>query len=988
MTAHRLSLFAGVALAAVSGAAHAQSSAPPSTPALAPVQTHFAIPAGPLGAALNAYARQAGRQLMFTSDQVAGRRTPGLNARMSADAALDRLLAGSGLVAVQSSSGAWVLQRAPRDEFAEAVVVDDVVVTGTLLRGPGDTPSPVTVIRRDDLDRTGRATIAEALAALPQNYAGSGTPTAALVGSDPMQSNSGLATGVNLRGLGPDSTLVLVNGRRMAGAGGRGDFADVSAVPTAAVERVDVLLDGASALYGADAVGGVVNIILRRDFDGQESRLRIGASKGGGESVIAAHTIGRTWSTGQALLSYEFERQNALSTTDRAYTATGDLRPFGGTDHRTYYAVPGNIVRFDNASSSYVVTHAIRPGAGGVAVSAADFAAGQQNYGNTRTGAALVPEFDRHAAYLYVRQQVGAHLEFTGDLRFSQREFETESTTPTVIATVTTANPHFVSPTGATSHNIAYSFGEDLGVSQRSGRARSFGATLGARVFLPSDWEAEAFLTYGAERADDGRRGMIQSTFLQEALGNTADDPATAFSAPRDGYLNLFGSGAANARPVLDFISSGWSLYTDENEVASANLIAQGTAFRLPAGDLKVAVGAQFRTEVLKNSGVTFTSGLTPLSTRSPDKDRKVAAAFIEVRAPLVGPDHAVPGIQKLELSLAGRLEDYDDIGSTANPKIGLMWTPVEDLKVRANWGTSFRAPAMTELAQRRYISATFVADTVGQQVALFEGGGNPDLKPETADTFTLGFDYRPRDRSWRFGATWFDIAFSDRIGRPALDNLTQVLLDPTLAPFVHRVDRNSAADRAAVEALITSPDFLLPGVLPADAFGVIVDGRWLNTAAVEVRGLDGYAAYDLDLAGGELTLEATASYMTDYKRRITTAAPSVDLVDTYGFPVDLRGVVSGRWVRDDVSLRVAVNHVGGYRDLLESRIGSWTTTDLQVGWTPSGAWGDGLSLTASVRNVFDADPPFYDAVTGIGFDAGQADPLGRTFALQLTKRW
>lgn len=92
--------------------------------------------------------------------------------------------------------------------------------------------------------------------------------------------------------------------------------------------------------------------------------------------------------------------------------------------------------------------------------------------------------------------------------------------------------------------------------------------------------------------------------------------------------------------------------------------------------------------------------------------------------------------------------------------------------------------------------------------------------------------------------------------------------------------------------------------------------------------------------------------------------------------------------MRDDVSLRVAVNHVGGYRDLLESRIGSWTTTDMQVGWTPSGSWGEGLSLTASVRNVFDADPPFYDAITGIGFDAGQADPLGRTFALQLTKRW
>ena len=185
MTAYRSSLFTGVAILAISGAAQAQAQS--STPA----QINFSIPAGSLAAALNAYASQAGRQLMFTSDQVAGRRTPGLSGRMTADAALAQLLSGSGLVAVQSSSGAWVLQRGSRDELAEAAVVDDVVVTGTLLRGPGDTPSPVTVIRRDDLDRTGRATIAEALAALPQNYAGSGTPTAALVGSDPMQSKFG-----------------------------------------------------------------------------------------------------------------------------------------------------------------------------------------------------------------------------------------------------------------------------------------------------------------------------------------------------------------------------------------------------------------------------------------------------------------------------------------------------------------------------------------------------------------------------------------------------------------------------------------------------------------------------------------------------------------------------------------------------------------------------------------------------------------------------
>ena len=260
----------------------------------------FRIPAGPLGQALTAYGVQADRQLLFTSDLVAGLSSPGLRGRYTPEAGLDRLLAGTGLSWSESRPGVIVLRRSAPGRAAAAppepaTAVEGVVVTGTLLKGPADTPSPVTVVTRADLFRTGRATVADALVSLPQNYAGSATQTSILAGTDPMQSNSGFATGVNLRGLGPDSTLVLVNGRRMAGTGGRGDFADVTAIPTAAVQRGDVLLDGASALYGSDAVGGVVNIILRRNFEGHESRLRFGAARGGAESVIAAHTFGARW---------------------------------------------------------------------------------------------------------------------------------------------------------------------------------------------------------------------------------------------------------------------------------------------------------------------------------------------------------------------------------------------------------------------------------------------------------------------------------------------------------------------------------------------------------------------------------------------------------------------------------------------------------------------------------------------------------------------
>jgi hypothetical protein len=290
---------------------------------------------------------------------------------------------------------------------------------------------------------------------------------------------------VNLRGLGADSTLVLVNGRRLAGTGLKGDFADVSALPTAAVERVDVLLDGASALYGSDAVGGVVNIILRRDFEGQETRLRAAAAKGGAEDLIVAHTAGRRWSTGGVVLSLEHGDQNALNAEDRAYTSTGDLRPFGGSDRRGLFALPGNIVGFDPVSGGFVSTFALRPGADGVANTPAEFVAGATNLANVREGVDLQLDQQRTAAYGAIDQRVGDRVKLTADLRLSERRFAFANIPPSTILTVSRANPFFVSPTGAPSHSIAYSFGPELGPSRRTGESRSVGVTAGAEIELP-----------------------------------------------------------------------------------------------------------------------------------------------------------------------------------------------------------------------------------------------------------------------------------------------------------------------------------------------------------------------------------------------------------------------------------------------------------------------------------------------------------------------
>ncbi|NBB59865.1 TonB-dependent receptor plug domain-containing protein [Pseudomonas sp. ODNR1LW] len=213
----------------------------------------YDIPAGPLDRALPAFAQQSGLQILYPTALVAGRRSAGLSGSYPAEAALGLLLRDTGLVYRQSRPTVFVLldPNARAQAELDTPVLDEVVVTGTYLRG-ADSPSPVTVLTQADVDRRGRGTVAETLAALPQNFTGAAYEGSAGTGADRTSRNTAYATGVNLRGLGADATLVLVNGRRIAGTGSAGDFADVSNLPSSAIARTDVLLDGASALYGPD----------------------------------------------------------------------------------------------------------------------------------------------------------------------------------------------------------------------------------------------------------------------------------------------------------------------------------------------------------------------------------------------------------------------------------------------------------------------------------------------------------------------------------------------------------------------------------------------------------------------------------------------------------------------------------------------------------------------------------------------------------------
>ncbi|WP_374346567.1 TonB-dependent receptor [Phenylobacterium sp.] len=957
----------------------------------------FAIPAGTMESVLTTYAIQAHVQLLYTPDLVAGRRSAGLTGALTAREALGRLLSGSGLSAQESRPGVIVLRLGriaeadPTPELPQPSpeVLSELVVTGSHIRGADPGAAPVLQLDRDALDRRGYATVTDALSALPQNYAGLATPASATTGIDVTTQNYSRATTVNLRALGPDATLVMVNGRRMAGTGGKGDLSDISSIPAAAVERVDVLLDGASALYGSDAVGGVVNLVMKRDFDGAETQLRYGAAQGGAGERLAAQSFGRVWSGGHTLITYEYYARDALPFTARDYTASADLRPFGGTDHRSTNASPGNILVLDPATNTSRPLYAIPAGATTFPLKATDFIAGGLNLQSPKAGMDLLADQERNSVYANFGQSLGERVEVNGDFRFSRRTSNANSVIPTAILSVTPANPYFASPNGATTQQIAYAFANDLGPSQSYSVGRSLAASLGAKLDLWGDWQADGYVAYAKEQTHSGTTGNLNSLFLNEALGTTADNPATTFKTSVDGFYNPYGSGQANSRTILNFIGSGYSRQRFESRMTSLNVQADGKVWTLPGGDLRLALGAQTRRESFDQYQESELSTVNPVVTRPAREGRTVNAAFAELRAPLVGPDNAVPGVRRLEFSLAGRIESYSDAGQTTNPKVGLTWEPAEGFRLRATYGTSFRAPGLTETKALQTISAFPFASNGARLLVLDVDGGNPDLEPETAKSWTAGFDISPvQVPGLKIAATLFDTDFSGQIDRPVFRFLASGLSNPVIAPFVRFVSASNPADLAKVQALISDPKYTTPGLYPASAFNVIIDTRYVNTGRLHVRGLDAQVAYGFDHGADRFDLALSGTYLFNYDQQLTPTASTANFVNIAGQPLALRARGEANWRHGDFGATLGINYAGAYKTSAGQTIDAWTTADLQVRWAPSKSPVEGLVVTASVQNLFDTDPPFYDAPQGIGYDAANADPIGRFAAIQLTKRW
>lgn len=998
-----------MAVAAALAAAPAQSA----QPGLA-----FHQAAAPLDDALRLYAARTGRQMLYTSALVAGLRAPALEGRLDPDTALRRLLAGTPVAIVRLDGKLVVLgervppaaavratpprraarqapDRAPAPAAGpDATNATEIIVTGSNIRGQAAI-APVIQLDAADIARSGFGTVSEAIAALPQNFGGTATEDSVATASDRSFPNTGFGAGVNLRGLGSDATLVLVNGRRVAGAGGRGDFTDLSSIPLGAIARIEILTDGASAIYGSDAVGGVVNMILKKDYEGAETRMRLGGvTKGGARDVQFGQLAGLHWSTGHLFASYEFSRRDALPSAARRYTATSDLRALGGNDYRVPYAMPGNVLRFDAALGTYVSAFAIPDGQDGTALTAASFRAGG-NLNNQRAGTDILPRQTRHIGYAYAEQQAGDTLTLFAEGRYAHRSFHLSLASTYTAFPISGTNPYFVSPTGAASDILGYSFLRELGPSHNAGTVKTWSGAAGGTLKLGGDWRLDVYGSRAVEHTFYRNDNTINSTYFYEALGVTPDNPATAYDPRRDGYFNPYGSGRSNSAALLAFINQGYSVEYDDARVDDIVAKADGALAALPGGTMRLAVGAGLRWEHFARRGETFYDGVAPTPLIPTDATRRIESAFAELSLPLVGQDNSLWGIRKLLVTAAVRHERYQDFGSTTNPKLGLSWEPADGLTLRGSWGTSFRAPSIKEVTDPLRVStAQYPNASGGRTPVLALSGGNPDLKPEKARSWSFGAVLAPTGiRGLRAEATWFRTSFRDRIGRPAFENPTRALRDPSYAPFVTLLDPvGNPADAARLQALLNTPGAVSSVLLPVSSLRGIVDGRYVNTAKTMVQGVDMLLRQALTLGTSKLQLSANGTWLIDYKSQVTPAAPLVDRVATVGNPSDFRGRVTASWDRGPVGATLTANYVHGYRDDISvpnRHVASWTTLDAQLRYSPQGeGWTDGLSFSLSVTNLLATDPPFVNLATGYGYDPANADPLGRFVALQVTKRW
>ena len=954
----------------------------------------FDISPGVAAWRLNDFGTQSGMQLLFNFEDMKGVQVAAVHGEYKPFDALNQMIAGTDIRYEFVNRRTVTLTRAPPEmrpskalrEKADASVhaasdrrssrpgLEEVTVSATQPSELASIGSQMLSVSRTDIDATGFVTAQDVIRTLPQVFTGG--PSEDTMIDLESRTNVGRGTGVNLRGLGAGSTLVLMNGRRLPGSGSEGEFTDVSNLPLVAVERIDILPDSSSTLYGSDAVGGVANFVMRDRFDGRQTEAYFGDTTRSGhlnESYIS-QIIGGHTESGHGLFAFDFYSHGNLAAASRDM-AKSDLRGYGGSDFDLVQSNPGNIV-------IGTTTWAVPRGQDGTQLNPGDFVKNAPNLQNRFLGADILAAQRRLSGFGTWRQDVADRLALFADLLVGQRDVRNAGSGVVTMLQIPSTNAFYASPVALPPGApllMQYSFYDDLGPQIGNYRIRSANVTSGLEQRFDNDWKVTATVGYAGEHTRATATNSLNAAALNAALA----------SSDRDTAFNPFGDGSHTNPATLESLR-GVLHATYDSKTTSASAFASGRLLKLHGGDLNLSFGAD-RREQRFDSAVQADTSVPPTDTRA---DRGIYSGFAELRLPIIGPSNRIAGVEELTLSVAERYEHYSDFGGALTPRFGLSWAPVGGVTLRGSYSASFHPPGPLDLDESNNAWAIQrLRDPLTGQLSnvLFWTGKNRDLRKETAHSWTAGVELAPQEHpEFALALTYFDIDFTDRLSRPTIS--ADLLSDPTLSALVTRspsADYRAEVCSRAPHASSVASDCLNTPVV------AIADLRTRNDAVVETRGIDMLARYETASKLGRLSFSLNGTYILSFAEAKAADVPLVERVSTQSYPINLKMRGTARWQRGGFDVSAYMNFLNNYTDKAsnpERRVASSTTFDLHAAYTLRSAGGDWFGDTTfalGADNLFDRDPPFLNnSAVGLGYDQENGDLTGRVVSFTVRKKW
>ncbi len=918
--------------------------------------------------------------------------------------------------------------------------LDTVTVTGSRIkRTDVEAALPITIVQKAEIEAQGITSAEQLLQFL--NIAGNSSDTlagTAGLGSGEFRASNGVS-GANLRGQGADATLVLLNGRRVATHGLRGQAVDLNSIPFAAIDRVEVLRDGASAVYGTDAIGGVINFITRTDYQGITVNAGFDVTQDGGGNIYTYSVLGgmgdidadgwNVWGT------LNYKESEILSGLDRDFTDT--FQPDRGLSPDTSGTPFATVI---NATGSMMNATLADPAGGGLQsrINILNLPGGA---GCEAGGEMMGPYAYRiwgnaglkySCSWDYARSQViqqpqeslqalgRATLKIGENHRFyaeamasevkSNREFEyqqmTSSTSATAVLNPTTWYPlndytretynriynamvDYFGPTNLVYGNrIAYRWRCYIcGPRQQETTTKANRFVVGFEGDIGT-WNYDAGLTRGQSEATTLLgNGYYYNTGLQAALGS--------------GYINPFlmpgQSQGTEARALLEAASAaGVQLFGGKSVVTSFDAnFSGGLGFDLWGGEVQLATGVDVRREEFEfgaakdkdgnmlTGSVIYQIGETGIDV--PKASRTVKAAYAEVYLPIV---------KTLDVTLAVRRDDYDTFGGTTNPKYSFKWQPFESLAFRGAYSTGFKVPEFTKL-----FTPAFDDDYTGFDLAdpatcpggvanpavpgceaikpQIRTGGKTDLRPEESKQKSFGLVFAPTG-NFNVSLDWWEIERINTIRVPDLNTLKG-----NYSLFVDNFIRDSSGR-------IT-----------------VIDRRFVNSGGTLMSGIELDANLTGELAGGRWHVNFNGSYLDNFQERLLENRPYGDnrvgkYVRYYNLPLEWKHTLSFGWAKGDWAHSLTQIYRAGYKDELPPSVASgayipenwnpdvddYITYNYSVTWTGA----ENTKLTFVVRNLLNTDPPFTahqaDFASGAAWEPRVADPRGRSFGLMFEQRF